>query len=602
MENNSLTQNIKRVILNNLFQNKIAILKTEILNKSFLEACLRAVKKQPHFITLDINNNAHIWYKNIIYENTIKYEKEFPNVTRYLKLRDDLLIMIGDDMLITTYNNKFERIEILGYNANYCQAIVKLTDDLFLTAHMEGFIIWSSTSCKYESEDEDYYLAACKINEQEFALVNDEGDVKIFNYITFSHVEQFKVDNPQSIFCLKENDLFVMSWNDTLSLYNRSTKISEVGFTDQKDCLTILDSEHFAIAWDEEVHVYNAYTGDMVYALKGHEQLIFGISLLDDSLATFARDGVIKIWNLKTRSCIRTINFNASEIKSIFSINKYEVYIGGLDSLYSFDTRQLEYWDILKAKKGINAITWLDETQIAYSTERFIEIYDLQFKKVIRRLKGHFSPITKLISLGDKLLLSYAEEQKFCLWNTLKRKPLAELKLPQDDCPKKIVKLSHNKVAYITNKNVSNINILDINTMSTVEPFPGEKCVNFVAFNDNEFLISTEGKKLKFLGIDKLDREVDVDGVVKNMVKISDRNVVICFDNNLQVWDITTMSMLANLDKHDNSRDLKGLNKFGENEFITFYDKDPVFKVWSDTLAIKKTLILSPAVDLTFLD
>jgi WD40 repeat protein len=92
----------------------------------------------------------------------------------------------------------------------------------------------------------------------------------------------------------------------------------------------MLDPEHFAIVWDEEVHVYNAYTGDMVYVLKGHEQLIFGISLLDNSLATYARDGVIKIWNLKIRRGIRTVNFDVSEIKSIFSINKHEVYRWGV--------------------------------------------------------------------------------------------------------------------------------------------------------------------------------------------------------------------------------------------------------------------------------
>jgi WD40 repeat protein len=195
-------------------------------------------------------------------------------------------------------------------------------------------------------------------------------------------------------------------------------------------------------------------------------------------------------------------------------------YIGGVYSVYSFDTRELGYLDTLKAKKGIIAITWLDEIQIAYSTEKLIEIYDLRFNKVIRRLRGHFSLITKLISLGDNLLFSYAEEQKFCLWNTLKRAPLVELKLPHDDRPKKIVKLSHNKIAYITNNNGSNFNVVDINIMSVTEPFQGEKYVTFVAFNENEFLVSTEGRKLKMLGTNKINSEIDVDGVVKEMVKI----------------------------------------------------------------------------------
>jgi WD40 repeat protein len=598
----SLNHNIKSLIFHNYYQNKTTRVKCDLRNKSLLEDCLRGTKRHYDFISLKKNTdqnkdveNVSVYYKNHIYENTIKIEKDFPRVSRYLKLRDNALVVLGDDMLITIYNDNFERIEILGYNASYCQDMVKLSDDLFLTAHMEGFMIWGSKECVFESDDTDYHLSVCKINDHEVALLNDAGEIKIFNFKTLKHIEKFTVEDPKSMFCPKKDEMHVLTFTDKLIRFERSTMVSELEFKDQKDCPTLLDPEHLGIAWDEEVHVYNIYTGEMVYALKAHPDLIMGISLLDEKyMATYSRDGVIKIWNLKGRNCIRTVRFNFGEIKSIHMISKDEIYIGEENSLYRFDTRDLEYWDNLKIK-NVNTLAWLNDHQIALTTNREIKIHDLPSGRTIRSLIAHTGNVLHLVPMSCDHIVSFAEDRRIISWDIKKKKHLKDHKLTKDTVTH-MGRLNANTIAFIFDKNESII--FDIDTMEIVEAIPSEnnlKCL--IGLSDNEILISTDNM-LKKLGVGKLNEgnELVTDGTVEKMIKLTGSMIAAVIDKKILIIDSSDMTIRATQET-THEKGITAIYKLNDNEFMT-YDGGMEYMVWSHSAALMKTLLLYPSTAL----
>jgi WD40 repeat protein len=272
--------------------------------------------------------------------------------------------------------------------------------------------------------DDNYYKSVCKLTEEEIALLDNEGVIRLFNIKTLYHVNQFKVYDSHSIFCLNTG-LFVLTKFKTLQLYNGTNKVNEVAFRCTRECLTILGAEHIATAAYREVHVHNAYTGKMIYALKGHEDKITSISCFETFLATISNEGVIKIWDIKARKCTRTINFYLSKVKSIYLINQNEIYVGGKE-LYRFDVRDLENWYSIKNTK---AITWLNKFQVAYASTSKIEIYDFRYNKTVRILNIPHMIISDLYSLNDNLLLICCIHSKLYIWNIFTQEPMQEINM-----------------------------------------------------------------------------------------------------------------------------------------------------------------------------
>eukprot|EP01080_Neovahlkampfia_damariscottae_P008660 gene8660-607_t len=205
----------------------------------------------------------------------------------------------------------------------------------------------------------------------EFIIVSIDEDIKIIN-LTTGEIEKELSDNTENFQRFSKNQKDIINSKTRESLKQRPTeKINDNDFSTSKT-LTLAEKKQIK----EKV-------------LMQSKEITSICKLSDDKLLTGSEDKTVKIWNLKTNKCIKTLRGHQAEIKSLAAMK--------------------------------------DDGFVSASKDGMIKIWDSkkQLKKTISR--AHASTITSLLDFGN-YLISGSFDKTVKIWEKINYNCVAILK------------------------------------------------------------------------------------------------------------------------------------------------------------------------------
>ena len=192
--------------------------------------------------------------------------------------------------------------------------------------------------------------------------------------------------------------------------------------------------DHFLDIDDDTVKIWDIATGSCLKTLKGHNLRIESVAFSPDSnlLASGSQEGVFRIWNVVTGTCQQAIRFESFDEEfwhAGMAISTNLKLIAFSSGLNGYDTFQI--WDAttgtftsqrLPRVEGPETQTMAfspDSTLLALQDVDFvIHILDLTSGAFRQKLKGHMSDVRSIaISSCSELLVSATEFGTIKVWD-----------------------------------------------------------------------------------------------------------------------------------------------------------------------------------------
>jgi len=156
----------------------------------------------------------------------------------------------------------------------------------------------------------------------------------------------------------------------------------------------------------------------------GHNDAIYSLAIIanDDVLISGSADKCVKVWDLTTNKCTKTLAGHTDIVRAV-TYNDGIIYTGGFDhSIRAWDTRTWMIIHVIKPEMGnINSLLWHGNCLYVAGGNGTIKGY-IWDKKILREhivMRGHKSEVTSL-SCYDNIIVSGSTDSHIKLWNTNK--------------------------------------------------------------------------------------------------------------------------------------------------------------------------------------
>jgi F-box and WD-40 domain protein MET30 len=179
-----------------------------------------------------------------------------------------------------------------------------------------------------------------------------------------------------------------------------STKIFR-GHSNGVMCLQFDDNILATGSYDSTIKIWNIDTGDCIRTLRGHTSGIRTLQFDDTKLISGSLDRTLKVWNWRTGDCISTLEGHA---EGVIALN----FEGNILASGSVD-RTVRVWNfqdkstcILSGHKDwVNAVKVdsASRTVFSASDDCTVRLWDLDTKRTIRVFEGHVGQVQQVTLL-----------------------------------------------------------------------------------------------------------------------------------------------------------------------------------------------------------
>ena len=151
---------------------------------------------------------------------------------------------------------------------------------------------------------------------------------------------------------------------------------------------------------------------------------LFGMLDLNDdlndcfNLISCSWDKAIRIWNLKSKQCVRELNRHKSAVFCVKVLGENIIAsCGSLGSIIIWDLKTGEYLYDLNGHIGnVPCLVFSNDLLISGGSDRKIKIWDIYQVRCIKTLHGHLDSVMSLEILPDGNLISGSEDNNIKLW------------------------------------------------------------------------------------------------------------------------------------------------------------------------------------------
>jgi len=141
----------------------------------------------------------------------------------------------------------------------------------------------------------------------------------------------------------------------------------------------------------ENIELWDVETGKGVGKLSGHENIITALAAFPDGrVASASFDHVMKIWDVKSNSCIKTVELDAS----------------------------------------VHALATLPDGRLAYAPneDNVVQVWDTSLEKQVGKLIGHVKDVRTFAIVDGHTIASGSDDQTVRVWDVKDYKPVTTLK------------------------------------------------------------------------------------------------------------------------------------------------------------------------------
>lgn len=185
------------------------------------------------------------------------------------------------------------------------------------------------------------------------------------------------------------------------------------GHTDGVMCLQFDDSFLITGSYDNTVKVWNIETGECLRTLTGHALCIRALHFDDAKLITGSMDRTLKIWNYHTGQCIRTLQGHTDGIVTL-DFDSRILASGSADAtikIWNFATGECS---TLKGHCDlVNKVQiYKKKLLVSASDDTTVKLWDIASRTCLRTFTGHVGRVQCLQTSGDALISIMSERHR----------------------------------------------------------------------------------------------------------------------------------------------------------------------------------------------
>lgn len=166
-------------------------------------------------------------------------------------------------------------------------------------------------------------------------------------------------------------------------------------------CVKFDDSILATGSYDATVKIWDIESGECIRTLTGHTSGVRALQFDDQKLISGSMDGTLKIWNWRTGTCLSTLTGHTDGVVSLH-------YDGCLMASGSVD-KTIKIWNFMDKScttlRGhsdwVNSvrIDTASRTVLSASDDMTVKLWDLDTKTVIRTFEGHVGQVQQVIPI-----------------------------------------------------------------------------------------------------------------------------------------------------------------------------------------------------------
>ena len=409
---------------------------------------------------------------NKLNEILYEYENINPECYIYDYIRDIInKVDLHREQLIKDIHERSDKIiNQLQEKEQLCQAnAIKLEKINLKELKTTDLSLWKHSYRTIDSKKEELNDLLAKMNDK-LTLVRNES-IKFKNNLLQNETIFFKKADTIGSF----GDLsFYLNKTDTLSK-NCGELIKS--FDKHSGCITSIqvdEKSNKLISGSENgtIKIFNLETGECLKTLK-ENQLSVILLLPNDRFISSSLDARFNMWNLNSYKCLFNYRFQTASVSSFCLISDNEIACGcqdgyirivSLDDMMSTKIKKIKAHDY-----SIRQLLLFNKTNlISCSRDKIIKILHLE-RIAFMELKGHSDIVNYIEITSDGLLLSCSQDKTVKLWQIETGKLIKSI---QFEHPVKFVKkLNQDLIAIVfaNNNNIDNLLIYDLTKMQAIK-------------------------------------------------------------------------------------------------------------------------------------
>lgn len=279
----------------------------------------------------------------------------------------------------------------------------------------------------YPSKHDDSVECICELNNGNIVTCGHDKIIQIWNREKMSVIKILKGHTKPvlTIIQLRNGLLASGSSDNFIRLWNVETgeclKILERHLGNVIKLIQLSNDLLVSCSGDTSLGLWNI-DNDTKYSLIGHDLTVESVDELDFNeegdiiLASSSLDRRIIIWNVATRSIIKTLfNESVKPLLSLIKLKDGKILSGSQSQMFIWDWKESELLFLID--KGAYCFIQISNAIIATgSNDNFVKIYSYPEMNLITVLSGHESTVISLALLADGNIISSSWDSTFKIW------------------------------------------------------------------------------------------------------------------------------------------------------------------------------------------
>ena len=212
---------------------------------------------------------------------------------------------------------------------------------------------------------------------------------------------------------VKQANELLRNWRD-----GRYTKKILVGHNDGVYTCQFDQNVIISGSRDSSIKIWDLQSGDCIKTIESaHEKSVLCLHFDDEQIVTGSSDYTIRIWDRKTLELSRHLTGHTDSVLNI-RVDGEHIISGSRD-------RQIKVWNRYNGKllrtlfghsSAVNAIAVANGMIVSGSGDRVIKVWEFQTGKIVRNLVGHERGIA-CIQFDGKCVVSGSSDQTIRVWD-----------------------------------------------------------------------------------------------------------------------------------------------------------------------------------------